>query len=254
MLIFTVSENFTLNCDIQKRINFDFIKNILLLLLQHGLDCNVTSQHILKSIMEMVHNVRTCPDILCVYELTQTLIQYGGDPNISLGGTKTNSGNLIGDISGNPGDQIMRAHPSATGLNDPEIVRTTNNDSFRNSFRNSRNYLLFHYIMLITKKEFLLTEASATYVKVIYLFYYSMQHEPLYNCMKSLHNLYIAQVPNKNTDGLIALISQLYKRPRSLKQMCRVVIYESMNKRLALNINRLNLPAPLKEYVLSFEG
>jgi len=37
VLVFTVSENFTLNCDAQKRTNFDFIKNILLMLLQHGL-------------------------------------------------------------------------------------------------------------------------------------------------------------------------------------------------------------------------
>ncbi|EDW33119.1 GL16213 [Drosophila persimilis] len=82
VLVFTVSENFTLNCDAQKRTNFDFIKNILLLLLQHGLDCNKTYQHILQAVMDMVQNVRTCHDMECIYELTLTLIQYGADPNI----------------------------------------------------------------------------------------------------------------------------------------------------------------------------
>lgn len=43
VLVFTVSENLTLNCESQKQSNFDFIKNILLLLLQHGLDCNTVS-------------------------------------------------------------------------------------------------------------------------------------------------------------------------------------------------------------------
>lgn len=255
VLIFTVSENFTLNCDIQKRANFDFIKNILLLLLQHGLDCNYTSQHILKSIVEMVHNVRTCPDILCVYELTLILIQYGAEPNINLCGTKSAAtGNcIVGDIVTNPGDQTIRSLPTTSnGIADQDS--RSNTENFRNSFRSSRSYLLFYYITLTTKKEFLLTDPELTYVKIIYLLYYSMQHEPLYNCMKSLHNLYIAQVPNKSTENLITLITSLYKKPRTLKQMCRVIIYESLNKKLAQNINRLNLPGPLKDYVLNFDG
>ncbi|KAG5882329.1 hypothetical protein JTB14_037614 [Gonioctena quinquepunctata] len=40
VLVFTVSENITLNCDIQKELNFEFIKNLLILLLTHGLDPN----------------------------------------------------------------------------------------------------------------------------------------------------------------------------------------------------------------------
>ncbi|EDW92902.1 ankyrin-3 [Drosophila yakuba] len=225
VLVFTVSENFTLNCDAQKRTNFDFIKNILLMLLQHGLDCNKTYQHILQAVMDMVHNVRTCHDMECVYELTLTLIQYGADPNIVLSGKTT------------PGTAIF-SNELAT---------------FRSSFRTNSCYLLFYYIILITKKEFILNDPHATYTRVIHLFYLTMHHEPLFNCLKSLHNFYVAQVPSKKTEQLIALISSLYRRPRSLKQLSRWAIYEAMNRKLAQNINCLNLPGPLKDYVLQFE-
>ncbi|EDV95543.1 GH15721 [Drosophila grimshawi] len=227
VLVFTVSENLTVNCDAQKRTNFDFIKNILLLLLQHGLDCNKTYQHILQAVMDMVPHVRTCQDMECIYELTLTLIQYGADPNIVLSSKLT------------PGIAIF-----STALGD---------NTFRNSFRISSRYLLFYYIVLITTKEFILNDPQLTYTRIIHLFYLTMEHEPLFNCLKSLHNFYVAQVPSKKTEQLIALISTLYRRPRSLKQLARRAIYEAMNRKLAQNVNRLNLPGPLKEYVLQFE-
>jgi hypothetical protein len=249
--MFTVSENFTLGCDIQKRSNFDFIKNILILLLQHGLDCKITpaEQHKLQSVVDMMMNVRTCPDILCVYELLLVLIQYGSDPNVTLG-------NRISSLSGSSNTSINYVNDFMNFgvLGGAPASASGNSDSLRNSFRNNaRNYLLFYYIMLITRKEFILLDPNQTYQRIIYLFYYSMKHETLYNCLKSLHNLFIAQVPHKSIDNLRHLIITLYKKPRSLKQLCRVHIYNSLDKKLAQNLNRLNLPLPLKEYVLNFE-
>lgn len=272
VLIFTVSENFTLNCDTQKRANFDFIKNILILLLQYGLDCNITSQHILQSVIDMIVNVRACPDILCVYELLLVLIQYGTDPNITLSnklmmsGSSSSSMNYVNDFINFGGMRAVGggdvAGPSGSGTAGPSTATVAGpasngngSDNLRSSFRNNaRNYLLFYYIMLITRKEFILLDSDQTYQRIIYLFYYSMKHDTLFNCLKSLHNLFIAQVPNKSIDNLRHLIITLYKKPRSLKQLCRVCIYNSLNKKLAPSINRLNLPLPLKEYVLNFEG
>uniref|UniRef100_A0A182SDF6 SOCS box domain-containing protein n=1 Tax=Anopheles maculatus TaxID=74869 RepID=A0A182SDF6_9DIPT len=308
VLIFTVSENFTLNCDIQKRANFDFIKNILLLLLQYGLDCNITSQHILQSVIDMIVNVRTCPDILCVYELLLLLIQYGTDPNVSLsnklmangasssnssiifvndfinfgggirgappgvgadtstaggtgsgagggGGGGSGAGNGVpGGVAGSNGSASSVANGNGGGPGSGGAGSSSGNENLRSSFRNNaRNYLLFYYIMLITRKEFILLDREQTYQRIIYLFYYSMKHEPLFNCLKTLHNLLIAQVPHRSIDNLRHLIITLYKKPRSLKQLCRVCIYNSLDKKLAPSINRLNLPGPLKEYVMNFD-
>jgi hypothetical protein len=237
----------SVNCDIQKRANFDFIKNILLLLLQHGLDCNQNSQHVLQSIMEMVQNVRSvATDCACIYELTLTVLQYGADPNVIL-----NSKQVSGSMN-------AVSEALASGSNQTRHLAAPVNDgeNMRNSFRNnamSRNYILFYYIMLITRKEFILTNPDRSYTKIIYLLYYTMRHDVLYSCLKSLHNLFIVQVPNKSTEHLVNLITQLYRKPRSLKEICRVTIYESLNRKLANNICKLNMPSSIKDYVLNFE-
>lgn len=265
VLIFTVSENLTLNCDMQKQNNFDFIKNILLLLLQHGLDCNITYQHILQSVMDMVQNLRSCPDMLCIYELALTLIQYGANPNIVLNGKATSGSAIVTSEIASFGDNIRSNGGGGAGGSETNGNNVNANSNFRGnsgqnngngnngSFRTHSRYILFYYIILITKKEFLLTDAKQTFARIIYLFYYSMAHEPLYNCLKCLHNFYVAQVPNRSTENLITLITSLYRKPRTLKQICRQTVYNSLNNKLAQNINKLNLPGPLKEYVLNFE-
>jgi hypothetical protein len=250
VLIFTVSENFTVsvNCDNQKRANFDFIKNILLLLLSHGLDCSATSLQNLQSIMEMVQNVRSVStDIQCIYELTLTILQYGGNPNVILNSKQISLmwmavNEALSAVNSNNNQRRLFAPPS------------DNIDNWRNSFRNNaKNYILFYYVIQITRKEFILLHPEREYMKIIYLFYYTMQHEELYACLKKLHNFFIVQVPSRATEHLVNLINQLYRRPRSLKEMCRVTIYESLNHKLANNINRLNLPPPIKDYVLNFD-
>lgn len=264
VLIFTVSENFTLNCDAQKRQNFEFIKDILLLLLQHGLDCNLTYQHVLQSVMDMVQNVRTGKDMLQIYELAKTLVQYGVDPNELLNIRDTSgSAIVVGEIA-NYGVRMRGALAASAergaggdvgGVNGggSNGVAAATAGGYRGSFRTHSRHILFYYIVLITKKEFVLSETPFTYRNVIQLFYYTMDHEPLYNCLKSLHDFYMAQVPSKLTEQLIALIISLYRKPRSLKQICRHRIYKCVNNRLALHVTKLNLPSPLRDYVLNFE-
>jgi ankyrin repeat protein len=262
ILIFTVSENFTVsvNCDIQKRANFDFIKNILILLLQHGLDCKkaVHPQHILQSIVEMVQNVRRCTDVLCIYELLLLILQYGGDANVVLHNSKT-PGSIINEAlsfessSSGAGSSQMR-HLQVSTSSASSHSENGNGDGSKNSFRNNgRNFILFYFIMLIMRKEFILTDSEKNYLKIINLFYATMRHDVLYSCLKSLHNLFIVQVPTKSTEYLINYIESLYRKPRNLKELCRVTIYESLDHKLAQNINRFNMPGPIKDYVLNFE-
>lgn len=122
VLVFTVSENITLSCAMQKKLNFDFIRNLLILLLTHGLDPNVRvsikTQHILQSCMEMINNVRDCKDIHYVYDLTLTLIQYGANPDLSL--------------------NISEAIKCPTLQYSQSIFKT-------------RNYILYYYIMLVSR-------------------------------------------------------------------------------------------------------
>lgn len=227
VLVFTVSENITLACDTQKKLNFEFIKNLLILLLTHGLDPNVTisnrTQHILQSCMDMIQNVRDCRDIDYIYDLTLTLIQYGANPNISL--------------------------------NMSEFIQTQNvSQKLGTMFmKKTKKHILYYYIMSLLRKELLLMDPNVTFAKIIVLFFFVMEHEPLYNCLKMLYTQQLSQVPAKTTDALNSIVCELYKKPRSLKQMCRVTIYSCLDRKPGLLINKLNLPTPLKDYVLSFD-
>lgn len=223
VLVFTVSENITLNCDVQKELNFEFIKNLLILLLTHGLDPNVRisnrTQNILQKCMDMIQNVRDCKDIHYVYDLTLTLVQYGANPDLNLSMS-----------------EAIKNHP----LHLQSIWKT-------------KNYILYYYIMLISRKENLIMDPNMSFAKIIMLFYFIMEHRPLFECLKILHTQQLSLVPVKMTEPLTCIIRDLYKRPRSLKQICRVKIHNCLDRRPGLYINKLNLPNQLKDYLLSFE-
>lgn len=261
VLIFTTSENFTLNCDIQKRVNFDFITNILLLLLQHGLDLNQSSELILQSCVDMVQNVRTCADMQCLYELVLILVQYGANVNVACGKYGYLDQTMQPAVVPQPTTAAMVVDEAESAAASSVVMPSTSSGATlpsaiqrpeRNSFRNSKNNLLFYFLMLITKKEFVLLDPQQTYLRIVRLLYMSMDHKQLYNCLRNLNNIYSTQVPNKQQEGLVSYVCQAYQEPRSLKQSCRFTIYQAVGHRLAQNINALNLPAALKDYLLNF--
>jgi hypothetical protein len=214
----------------------------------------------------MIQNIRKGQDILCVYELALMLLQYGADPNFGLSNkspslppqpasaaaTALHDFGNVRIFHSSPVSTDPVASSSSTTTNSPN-GGSTNSDLRSSQRHNARNTILFYAIMLIVRKDFILTDPDLSYYRLIYLLYFSMRHDTLYKTLKGLHNLFIAQVPNKSIENLISIVSTLYKTPRSLKQLCRVCIYDSLDKKLAQNINSLNLPAPLKEYVLNFD-
>lgn len=225
VLVFTVSENITLTDEVQKKLNFEFIKNLLVLLLTHGLDPNVKasnrSHHILQSCMDMMQNVRDCKDILYVYDLTLTLIQYGANPDLTL------------NIS-----EAIKHHP----LQQSQSIWKT------------KNYILYYYyIMLVSRRENLIMDPEQTYKNIIMLFYLVMQHKPLFECLKILYTQQLSLAPAKFSEGLTFIIRDLYKSPRSLKQICRVKIHNCIGRKPGVHINKLNLPIQLRDYLLNFE-
>ena len=94
-------------------------------------------------------------------------------------------------------------------------------------------------------------ECEMHFARIIRLYYMVMYHTPLYACLKLL---YAQQNPNNpNKSALYNVIRDLCAKPRTLKQMSRVVIYNAVGQRPALTVNKLPLPPALREYVLSFE-
>lgn len=286
VLIFTVSENFTLICDLQKRNNFAFIKNILLLLLGAGLDVNQSSELILQSCIDMVPNMRTCTDMLCLFELVLTLVQYGANVNAACGkygcsdglgmaptttyhqnynSSSRSSSHLVEQEEGAIGSSISTGggggaavEGNVAGFNsgggtDSSTVGSPIPLVTRNSFKNSKNNLLFYFLMLISKKPFILLDEERTYLRIVQLFHMTMDHGELYRCLGKLNNIYLAQVPNKTQNYLVAHVARAYQEPRTLKQSCRYAIYKVLNRKVAQNINQLSLPPLLKDYMMNFE-
>lgn len=77
----------------KKESAFDFIQQVLVILLQHDLDPNVVfsqrNQHILLALLDVVQNARSPSDLEYVYQLSLKLIQYGADPNIFISNDET---------------------------------------------------------------------------------------------------------------------------------------------------------------------
>ena len=89
------------------------------------------------------------------------------------------------------------------------------------------------------------------FARIIRLYYMVMYHIPLYSCLKILYAHLNPNNPNKS--ALYNVIRDLCSKPRTLKQMSRVIIYNAVGQRPALTVNKLPLPTALREYVLSFE-
>ncbi|KAG8296747.1 hypothetical protein J6590_050766 [Homalodisca vitripennis] len=77
VLVFSASETMALGRDADQ--NMEFIRSLLVLLLQHGLDTNIRisqrTQHILQALLDMVHSSRQPTELHHVYDLTLTFLQ-----------------------------------------------------------------------------------------------------------------------------------------------------------------------------------
>lgn len=219
VLVFTASEYITLSRE-EKIQAFAFIQQLLVVLLQHGLDPNVRfsqrTSHTLLSLMDMVQNARSPADLDHVYDLTCTLLQYGANPNVNICTT----------------EPMICHSQSSVYLKKPS------------------NQVLYFYVQLIQQKEELLCDGQHRFERLIWLYYYAMDHRELYSCLKILYTQ-TTLVPMRHM--LSSLLRQLYMQPRTLKQIARVSIYSSVRRRTAQNIGKLPLPGPLKEYITNWD-
>uniref|UniRef100_A0A0B7A141 SOCS box domain-containing protein n=1 Tax=Arion vulgaris TaxID=1028688 RepID=A0A0B7A141_9EUPU len=116
------------------------------------------------------------------------------------------------------------------------------------------------YIHEVKDKENLKNDAAVQ--RVLMLFYSSMEHMALHdslNSMKSFIHLQsstatsgdipVAGLCDGSTNFLM-LVSAMCEKPRSLKEIARVVIYKSLQRQLAQKVNSLPLPTVVKRYLL----
>ena len=58
---------------------------------------------------------------------------------------------------------------------------------------------------------------------------------------------------NNNIVTIYHYRRELYTKPRTLKQICRVVIYNSLGRKAAPLVPKLPLPTRLKDYIINLE-
>lgn len=81
-----------------------------------------------------------------------------------------------------------------------------------------------------------------------------MDHDSLFACLKELAKQTNIGIMRTSSDLLKETLKQMSSQPRSLKSLSRNCIYRSMNRKLLPGVSRLQLPLPLKEYVLEFKS
>ena len=88
------------------------------------------------------------------------------------------------------------------------------------------------------------------FAKILRLYYFAMNHAELYACLRMLH-AQTGMTPTKT--ALFSVIRDLYGKPRTLKQLARITIYNAISQKPAIDANKLPLPASLREYLINFE-
>ncbi|RWS00667.1 putative ankyrin repeat protein-like protein, partial [Dinothrombium tinctorium] len=218
VLVFTASEYITLMNRVDKEDKetaFAFIRQVLTILLQHKLDPNVSfsqrKKHVLLALLDMVQNARHPSDLNYVYDLTLTLLQYGADPNVLI-------------------------------TNDEPTICHSQSSLF---LKKSSNHVLFYYVQYLINKEDVLINSDRHYAKLLWLYCDAMKHSHLHACLKELNAL-----ERVASSDLCNLLKHMTNTPKTLKSIARNRIYYALNGQLMPNINKLQLPGPLREYVL----
>lgn len=91
--------------------------------------------------------------------------------------------------------------------------------------------------------------------RVLMLFYNSMGHRALYQCLNAATYMsrFDPECDRMPSSVFIQVIKKLAFRPRSLKQIARVAIYRALDRQLSVGVPQLPLPNQLKSYLLDVE-
>ena len=207
-----------------------FLKQVLAVLLQHGLHSNYCSMirkreveggsgNVLIELVKLSQYIRHPSDLLWIHDWILTCLQWGANP----------------DIEPYPGDPIICTSQSSIYLK-PKGTQPVN-----------------QYMYQIQDFSQLFVGGYA--LKLLQLFYNSMDHEALYQCLNAAKFMSRFDPNSTKTpsSGFIKMVNTLASQPRTLMQNARVAIYIALERQLNLRVQHLPLPNPLKRYLTNVE-
>ncbi|XP_076444801.1 uncharacterized protein LOC143282850 isoform X1 [Babylonia areolata] len=120
------------------------------------------------------------------------------------------------------------------------------------------------YLQKARERQSSRSEASAEMVEgacsLLWLFYNSMGHKPLYDCLHSARGMTRFQLLDShsalasNLDTFISTVHAMAETPRSLKQMARVSVYKALGRQVVRRVDHLPIPWAVKQYMLDFSS
>ncbi|KAI0231100.1 hypothetical protein LSAT2_018527 [Lamellibrachia satsuma] len=214
--------------DEAKSVMSEFLKRTLAMLLRHGLNSNHCtmmrkrnidggSGNILIEVVKLAQFVRAPPDLLFIHDWVLTSLQWGANP----------------DIEPYPSDSIICQSQSNIFLKPKATQPVT------------------QYMYEI--QDFRQIFDGGYCEKLLLLFYYSMDHDALFNCLSTAKYMARFDPDRSPSSNFIRMINNLSSQPRSLKQMTRVAIYKAIDRKLNIRVGELPLPKALQRYLVNVE-
>ncbi|XP_041350915.1 uncharacterized protein LOC121369901 [Gigantopelta aegis] len=194
--------------------------------LQYGLNANHTSSktcqypkggkgNALIDFVKLTEFCQSSKDLNVIHLWLRTLLQWGANPNISP----------------YPSEPIICHCQSSIFL------------------KKQDTQAMSHYIHDIKERDSFFKDGWAG--EMLMLFYNSMDHQTLFECLSAAKTSAQIYHGDSGSMDILDLINELSENPRSLKQIARVAIYQSIERNCS-RVHSLPIPDSLKRY-LCFE-
>lgn len=205
-----------------------FVNSVLELLLKYGMNPNCASKRKCKHLqggsgnalidfVRLAQQANTTSDFAVIRQWLITLFQWGADPDLEPYASEP--------IICHSQSSIFLKHQGTQALN--------------------------HYIYEVKEFDSLFDDGHAQ--DLLLLFYNTMSHNVLYNCLNNAR--FMARFHPLGATGydFVRLLTKLSENPRSLREIARVSIYTALQRDLARKVSELPLPNPMKSYLLEIQ-
>lgn len=206
-----------------------FIKELLALLLMYQLNPNhktnrrsgpglqTDSFNGLTEFIRLVPFISEPSDLMLIHDWVLTLLQWGANP----------------DLEPYPSDPIICHSQSSI------FLKHNNTQAVNQYMHEIRDFDIFFQ--------------GGYAVDLLLLFYNSMDHAALYQCLNTAKFKARFNSDRLPSQQFTEILHELSSTPRSLKDMARVTIYKSLDRKLFTKVPKLPLPPRLKAYLLNLE-
>ena len=262
---------------------FEKYVQLLQMLLDAGADPNVSSQSKLPPLLSLLERVNELPNGKLItadsahrlLTLIHILIENGANTEADSGPGRHVVGcfdmlmGLIQAINDSSSVQTLNVlHTLATGLiqrgaatnvyenifqlDDIPVKRRANNGQPMHQHTFLYQYLVFSMVNLTFVNE------GQWYMNIFNVLYCQIEHSLLHDVLAMAQAQFLQRhdyvdCECKSCDNFRLLLDSVRNKPRSLKVLCRLAVYNSVKGRLVFALYYLPLPPALKSYLMSFQ-